>query len=152
MPASRFRKVALTLLLVCLFIPPAASLSATPLDPENDPGSNARYGKLAVADRLFHLVFVAGNAETHDNLIAVTAPVYTSFGEFTGPGGVMLYLNVLHATHPGAEFERTEMKADGNLVSVQWRGESAAGPLWGRMTAVVDAGSVVELAFFDIRA
>lgn len=149
-------------IIVCIALATAMSMSASPAfaapasgDDEENPVH--RYNA-TLASTLFRSVFNGGDTGAVDVLIAPNAEIHTPYGEFNGPDGLEVYLDLTRRDYPDAWFDITSIDVYGGTVVIGWTMSAsrflineAAGSLNvqvaipGETTIIVADGQIAEL-------
>ena len=80
-------------------------------------------GHLTPSGKVFELFALVLNGEDPNAasaLIADDAVLYTPYGEYVGPEGVIDYVAFVKRSYPDAEFHITRIATRGNTVEVDW--------------------------------
>jgi hypothetical protein len=132
-------------LVIIVFVLTAAAAgftSVAAIDLEVEPGSAASRSNLATAYLLFDAVFIDGDRETANALIADDAVVHSDRGTVVGASGVFAYLDVLGRADA---VERVDISVDGDAITIRWELQLESGTHYGRTLATVDHGTITEL-------
>lgn len=69
---------------------------------------------------LFSEVMESQKDVAAEQLVADGAIIHTQRGDFTGPDGLLAYVDSIHRLYPDASFEVTAIDINGDTIVVQW--------------------------------
>lgn len=115
-PRFRHLAAAVIIAIVALVAPLRIASSHTP--PEV--AEQVDGGSLKLTVELYSEVINDRNAAGAERLIADDAIIHTPRGDFTGPAGLLEYVDSIDRTYPGASFDVTSIVVDGDEIVVEW--------------------------------
>ena len=119
MSLTLFRRVAFVLtfgVFLGLFAPAAATV----LEQSPDGGAS-QASNIQLAHVLIDRVFNNGDADAAAQLVSDDVVLHTSFGDFTGPEGLLDYISFVERTYVNPTFDIVSARVNGGSVIIDWR-------------------------------
>jgi hypothetical protein len=145
------RRVVLFLLVtIALACVGSAGAAASQLDV--DTNRQVSRSNLSDGQLLFDMVFTSGDLRIATVLVAPDAVINTDDGVFTGPEGLVDYLDLVRPADVDGALTRTNLTVVDNLVFIDWTLERQSGPFHGLTLAVVENGQFTKIWMLDASA
>lgn len=104
-----------------VFLGLIAPIGAAAVVEDSPDGGSSQASNLQLAHAVIDRVFNDADADAAASLIDDDAVLHTSFGDYTGPEGLLDYVSFVKRTYPDAVFDIASARADGGTIVIAWR-------------------------------